>query len=47
MDRISNIASQVTCNQVSATTKTADDVVLCAAVRTPLTKANKGLLKDT
>jgi len=27
--------------------KSADDVVICAAVRTPLTKAKKGGLKDT
>lgn len=27
--------------------KSQDDVVICGAVRTPLTKAKKGLLKDT
>lgn len=47
MERLSNICSQVKANEVSATTKSPDDVVICAAVRTPLTKANRGLLKDT
>lgn len=27
--------------------RSADDVVICAAVRTPLTKAKRGGLKDT
>lgn len=47
MERLSNICSQVKANEVSATTKSPDDVVICAAVRTPLTKASRGLLKDT
>lgn len=47
MDRINSICDQVTVNEVAAVAKNADDVVICAAVRTPLTKANKGLMKDT
>lgn len=47
MDRINSICDQVTVNEVAAATKNADDVVICAAVRTPLTKANRGLMKDT
>ncbi|KAL4480858.1 hypothetical protein ABPG73_020879 [Tetrahymena malaccensis] len=47
MDRINSICSQVKANEVSLTTKSPDDVVICAAVRTPLTKANRGLMKDT
>lgn len=47
MERLSNICSQVKSNEVSVTSKSPDDVVICAAVRTPLTKANRGLLKDT
>lgn len=46
MDRINSICDQVTLNEVSSA-KNPDDVVICAAVRTPLTKANRGLMKDT
>jgi acetyl-CoA acyltransferase 1 len=47
MQRLQDIHSQLTANKVAAHTKSAEDVVICAAVRTPLTKAKRGLLKDT
>jgi acetyl-CoA acyltransferase 1 len=54
MERLQALTSQlVTRNEVSATLgnarapKAADDVVICAAYRTPLTKSKKGGLKDS
>lgn len=52
MERISALSKQVTSSQsgtvISPLGKNnADDVVICAAYRTPLTKAAKGGLKDT
>lgn len=43
MDRLLNLQQQL----VGTSAKNANDVVICAAVRTPLTKAKKGGLKDT
>lgn len=43
MNRLANLSSQL----ISGGGKNPDDVVICAAVRTPLTKAKKGGLKDT
>lgn len=45
MERIATLANQLSANNTAA--KSGDDVVICAALRTPLTKANKGGLKDT
>jgi acetyl-CoA acyltransferase 1 len=42
MDRLLHLQQQLV-----SSNKKADDVVICAAVRTPLTKAKKGGLKDT
>jgi acetyl-CoA acyltransferase 1 len=47
MERISTVANHLSINKTAAPSKSADDVVICAAVRTPLTKANKGGLRDT
>jgi len=43
MNRINIIAGHL--NQ--STNKHPNDVVICSALRTPITKANKGLFKDT
>ncbi|CAD8183991.1 unnamed protein product [Paramecium octaurelia] len=46
MNRIQHLSTQVNnCTPVPA--KSDNDVVICGAVRTPLTKAKKGLLRDT
>ena len=45
MNRLQNLEMQFVPQYVS--TKNPDDVVICSAVRTPLTKAKKGLFKDT
>ena len=45
MNRLQNLETQFVPQYISA--KNADDVVICSAVRTPLTKAKKGLFKDT
>lgn len=45
MDRLQQLKLHLTSNQIA--TKSDNDVVICAAVRTPLTKAKKGGLKDT
>jgi acetyl-CoA acyltransferase 1 len=49
MDRLSAIGQQLLPNEVKTASapKSQDDVVICAAVRTPLTKAKRGALKDT
>lgn len=48
MERLSTLANHLSANNTSCpVTKKADDVVICAALRTPLTKANRGGLKDT
>ena len=44
MNRLTNLSAQLTKTNV---TSEADDVVICSAVRTPITKAKKGYLKDT
>lgn len=44
MNRLSFLAEQIASTQ---NTKSPNDVVICAAVRTPLTKAKRGGLKDT
>lgn len=44
MNRIQNLANQLTSQNV---TDRSNDVVICCAVRTPITRAKKGLLKDT
>ncbi len=43
MERLQNLSAILT--PISA--KNPDDVVICAAVRTPLCKAKRGSLKDT
>lgn len=45
MDRLANLTLQLQPERISG--KSANDVVICSAVRTPLTKAKKGGLKDT
>lgn len=45
MHRLQNLELQLVPKTIG--TKNPDDVVICSAVRTPLTKAKKGLLKDT
>ena len=45
MDRLSQLSLQLTANKIAS--KDANDVVICSAVRTPLTKAKRGGLKDT
>ena len=45
MDRLNQLSLQLTANKIAA--KNDNDVVICSAVRTPLTKAKRGGLKDT
>jgi acetyl-CoA acyltransferase 1 len=45
MQRLQNLANTITKQNIS--TKSDDDVVICAAVRTPMTKGKRGGLKDT
>lgn len=45
MKRLENLASHLNTSNVGS--KHQDDVVICAAVRTPVTRAKKGLLRDT
>lgn len=45
MDRLNQLSLQLTANKIAA--KNGNDVVICSAVRTPLTKAKRGGLKDT
>jgi acetyl-CoA acyltransferase 1 len=47
MQRIQLIQSHLVQNKTSTGQKSDDDVVICGAVRTPLTRASKGPLKDT
>jgi len=52
MERTAQIVAQLNTNQTAAavtrlTTKSPNDVVIVAAVRTPITKAKKGAFKDT
>ena len=49
MDRITSISKHISANKTKAgpTPRSPNDVVLCAAVRTPLTNSKKGPLKDT
>lgn len=47
MDRLQHLESHLIEKQVISGGKHADDVVICSAVRTPLTKSKRGLLKDT
>jgi acetyl-CoA acyltransferase 1 len=48
MERLSTVANHLSVNKTAGPgPKSADDVVICAALRTPLTKANKGGLRDT
>lgn len=49
MERLSTISSHLSTNKLSAKNapKSPNDVVICGAVRTPLTKAKRGGLKDT
>jgi acetyl-CoA acyltransferase 1 len=44
MERLESLAGQIKQSNIA---KSDDDVVICAAFRTPLTKAKKGGLKDT
>lgn len=46
MDRLNKLNTHLTAEKITAG-KSPNDVVICAAVRTPLTKANRGGLKDT
>ena len=45
MQRLQNLAANLAKNNISATSD--DDVVICAAVRTPITKGKRGGLKNT
>lgn len=45
MQRLINLANQIESCHISS--KSEDDVVICSAVRTAVTKAKKGHLKDT
>jgi len=45
MQRLQNLELQLVPSKIS--NKDPNDVVICSAVRTPLTKAKKGLFKDT
>jgi acetyl-CoA acyltransferase 1 len=45
MERLQNLQSHLTKGEIA--NKNPNDVVICSAVRTPLTKAKKGGLKDT
>eukprot|EP00388_Colpodella_angusta_P019971 GDKJ01049884.1.p1 GENE.GDKJ01049884.1~~GDKJ01049884.1.p1 ORF type:complete len:414 (+),score=151.56 GDKJ01049884.1:24-1265(+) len=47
MDRIQTLNKQVGASSASSVSSSADDVVICGAVRTALCKAKKGSLKDT
>jgi acetyl-CoA acyltransferase 1 len=47
MERLSTVANHLSSNKTATPNKSPDDVVVCCAIRTPLTKANKGGLKDT
>lgn len=49
MDRLTTLQKQLEANKTSKVSKpkSPNDVVICAAVRTPLTKSRKGALKDT
>ena len=48
MERLSSISKQIQPNYVAHTTpKSPNDVVICCAVRTALTKSKRGALKDT
>lgn len=45
MERLDRLQQRLTANKIAS--KNPNDVVICSAVRTPLTKAKKGGLKDT
>ena len=45
MKRLGNLANHL--NAANIASKYPDDIVICAAVRTPVTRAKKGGLKDT
>ena len=45
MQRLNNLAT--TLRKENTAAKSDDDVVICSAVRTPLTKGKRGGLKDT
>lgn len=45
MDRLQNLNGILKKQEISA--KSDNDVVICAAVRTPITRGKKGGLKDT
>ena len=48
MERISSINKHFQANQLAQSSgKSPNDVVICCAVRTPLTKSKRGFLKDT
>jgi len=48
MERLATVANHLSANNTAGKgAKSPDDIVICAAVRTPLCKANRGLLKDT
>lgn len=49
MDRLSALSSQIKPNYTGHrfTPRSTEDVVICGAVRTPLTKSKRGALKDT
>jgi hypothetical protein len=50
MERLEKLSTQLSsnfCSSPNPLSKSADDVVICSAVRTPLTKAKRGGLKDT
>lgn len=48
MERLQLVHNQIVQNKTaSISTKSADDIVICGALRTPLTKSRKGGLKDT
>ena len=44
MNRLQNLASHLTSQTIA---DRSNDVVICCALRTPITKAKRGLLKDT
>jgi acetyl-CoA acyltransferase 1 len=45
MDRLHHLQAHLEPTPIS--TKSPEDVVICSAVRTPVTKAKRGALKDT
>jgi acetyl-CoA acyltransferase 1 len=45
MERLLTLQSHL--NKSPISNKSPDDVVICSAVRTPITKAKRGALKDT